>query len=81
MSQGKGWAQVVKPFLTDKLNQSFPDPSKFLKEEEFVYAAKTSSVFKKVIAELLTWVEAQVAQAQFLKEKKKGLKDNFKIGS
>lgn len=73
--------EVVKPFLVDKLNQSFPDPSKFVKEEEFVYAAKTSSVFKKVISELLIWVDAQVAQAEFLKKKKKGLKDNFKIGS
>jgi len=65
----------------DKLNQSFPDPSKFTKEEEFIYAAKTASVFKKVIAELLQWVEGHIEMAKHLQAKEKGeLKEKFQIG-
>mgnify|MGYP001608017281 FL=1 len=65
----------------DKLNQSFPDPARFTHEEEFVYAAKVTSVFKKVIAEILSWVDAQVEQAKFLRKKESGdIKNPFEIG-
>lgn len=65
----------------DKLNQAFPDPSAFKKEEEFLYAAKTSSVFKKVIAELLGWVDSQIETAKTLRSKKENTnKDPFEIG-
>ena len=72
LSEHKGWREVVRPFLMDKLNQSFPDPTQFKKEEEFLYAAKTASVFKKVVAELLQWVENKVEEAKFLEKKRKG---------
>lgn len=65
----------------DKLNQSFPDPSKFTKEEEFVYAAKVTSVFKKVVAELLGWIDQKVEEAKHLQIKQKGeIQDPFRIG-
>lgn len=82
LSEHKGWVQVVRPFLLDKLNQSFPDPVSFKKEEEFLYAAKTASVFKKVIAELLQWVDNKVEEAKFLEKKEKGeeAKSPFEIG-
>lgn len=72
---------MFRPFLEERLNQSFPDPSKFTKEEEFLYAAKTASVFKKVIAELLGWIDGQVETAKTLEAKKKGdTKNPFSIG-
>jgi hypothetical protein len=81
MAEDKGWQLVVRPFLTDKLNQSFPDPVSFKKEEEFLYAAKTASVFKKVIAELLGWVDNKVEEAKYLEKKEKGeIEDTFNIG-
>ena len=81
MAESKGYKEVFRPFLETKLNQSFPDPSTFKKEEEFLYAAKTASVFKKVIAELLGWVDAQGATAQALRKKKEGTQhDPFSIG-
>ena len=81
MAEHKGWSEVVLPYLTDKLNQSFPDPSKFTKEEEFVYAAKVTSVFKKVIAEILGWVDQKVQEAKYLEKKEKGeIKEKFEIG-
>lgn len=65
----------------DKLNQSFPDPSKFEGEKAFLYAALTASVFKKVIAELLGWIDQKIAEAKHLQIKAKGeLKDPFNIG-
>lgn len=67
--------------LLAKLQESFPDPAKFTKEEEFLYAAKVTSVFKKVVAEILQWVEAKTEEAKYLQKKEKGeLKDNFQIG-
>ena len=64
-----------------KLQESFPDPSDFKKEEEFIYAAKVTSVFKKVVAEILGWVEQRIEEAKHLEQKKKGeLKDAFEIG-
>ncbi len=82
MSETKGFSQVLKPYLLEKLNQSFPDPSAFKKEEEFTYAAKTTSVYKKVIVELLQWIDMQIEQAKHLEKKERGElpEDAFRIG-
>ena len=72
----------MRPFLEAKLNQSFPDPSQFTSDEDFLYAAKTAAVYKKVIAELLMWVESNGNQADFLEKKSKGeLENKFAIGA
>ena len=55
----------------DKLNQSFPDPSGFKNTEEFTYAALAASSFKKVVAELLGWVDAQTIVIKDLTKKQK----------
>ncbi len=82
MAQHPGYQQVLKPYLLNKLNQSFPDPSQFTKEEEFVYAAKVASVFKKVVAELLMFIDQKNDEADYLKKKELGeIKDNFAIGA
>lgn len=80
MVDSEGYREVFKPFLEAKLRESFPDPVKFTKEEEFVYAAKVTSVFKKVVGELLGWFEAHIDQAKKLEQKEKGLQDPFEIG-
>jgi hypothetical protein len=82
MSQQEGWEQVLKPWLIAKRDQSFPDPSQFKRDEEFNYAAKVASVFKKVVAEILVYVEQQKEVLDFLNKKKfnKNNKDPFKIG-
>lgn len=64
----------------DKLNQSFPDPSQFKSDEEFSYAAKVTSVYKKVIAELLFWIDNKEEEMKALLKKEQGEKDNFAIG-
>lgn len=86
MSETEGFNLVFKPFLVAKRDQSFPDPAQFTGQpdpkEAFLYAATVASVFKKVCAEILMWIEAQKDQAKQLEEKKKGkVKDNFEIGS
>lgn len=64
----------------DKLNQSFPDPSQFKDKEEWDYAAMVASVWKKVGAELLGWIDGQIAQAKFLQKKEKGEVKEVRIG-
>ena len=54
-----------------KLNQSFPDPLQFKDDNEFNYAAKTASIFKKVIAELLQIFEMKEEEVKLLEEKRK----------
>lgn len=64
----------------DKLNQSFPDPLHFKSEEEFNYAAKTASIFKKVVAEILQMFEMKKQEVEALEAKRKGATDPFEIG-
>ena len=72
---------MLLPFLQDKLNQSFPDPLAFTKEEEFTYAAKVTSVYKKTIQEILVEVQKWVQTAEFYEKKANGeMPDTFGIG-
>ena len=81
MVEAEGYQQVVKPFLLERINQSFPDPSQFKSREEWDYAAMVASVYKKVGVELIGWLDSQVEQAKFLQKKKEeGVKDAFRIG-
>ena len=76
------WLEVVKPRLIAKRDQSFPDPVQFKNDKEFNYAAKTASVFKKVIAEILVMFEQEKQTYKALNKKKYGKTDKkFKIGS
>jgi hypothetical protein len=54
----------------DKLNQSFPDPSEFTNDGDFMYAAKTASIFKKAVAEILMFMDGHKTRLEFLNEKK-----------
>lgn len=85
MVSTQGYEKVFKPYLIAKRDQSFPDPTQFTSspdpKEAFIYAATVASVFKKVCAELLLWIDQQVEQAKVLEEKKKGKgRDSFEIG-
>lgn len=72
---------MLKPYLEDRRSKSFPDPTEFKSEEEFSYAAKTASVFKKVVQELLHYLEIEVPdRVKALEAKKKGEVKNFGIG-
>ena len=72
--------EYLKPLLEDKLNQSFPDPSQFKEEKEFMYAAMTASVFKKVIAEIIMYFEASKEVAKRVQGKKFKKHDVYQIG-
>ena len=80
LSLQAGWVDYLKPYLEDKLNQSFPDPSQFKSTEEFNYAAMVASVFKKVVAEILIYMDGQANAYDELTSKKKQTKDPFKVG-
>lgn len=72
---------MVRPTLEAKLNQAFPDPSQFTSDADYLYAAKTASIFKKVIAELLMFMDGNQKQMEFLNDKASGkVKETFDIG-
>src|SRR3990167_5256417 len=79
MANTEGWEQVMRPYLMDKLNQSFPDPSQFKEMTEYNYAAITASLFKKVVAEIVGWVDMQDHAVGELVKKQKG-ENKFNIG-
>ena len=69
------------PWLEARLKESFPDPSAFLSEKEFTYAAMATSSFKKVVAELIGWVAQQKDIRKHLEDKREGkVIDKFAIG-
>ena len=72
--------EYLKPLLLSKLNQSFPDPSQFKEDKEFMYAALTASVFKKVIAEIMMYFEANADAYNKLESKKFKKHNEYAIG-
>lgn len=72
---------MLRPWLEDKRNQAFPDPAVFKSEDAFNYAAKVTSVFKKVVTELLIYVDNAEATVEQLVKKEKGeVVEPFAIG-
>jgi hypothetical protein len=80
LSEHPGWVEYLKPLLETKLNQSFPDPSQFKDEKEFTYAAMNASVFKKVIAELMMYIEGNKEAFKQLQSKKFRKHNQYSIG-
>ena len=81
LAASKGWREVLQPYLVSKRDSSFPDPASFKVEKEFMYAAMTASLFKKVIGELLHHIEIEVPVAvKGLIEKEKNEEKKFDIG-
>jgi len=83
LKNSRGWQEGLKPLLEAKRDQSFPDPSKFKTEDKFLYAAKVASVFKKVVAEIIGYVEQGVPYTvERLRKKQKGelVEPDFGIG-
>lgn len=77
----KAYQQGLKPWLEAKHSKSFPDPTDFTSEKEFTYAAKVASLYKKVIAEIIKYIEDEApTMAKDLLDKKKGRIKQFGIG-
>ena len=79
----RGWREVLKPYLEDRRTKSFPDPVDFKTQKEFTHAALSSSAFKKVIQELLHYLEVDIPeQVKTLEKKEKGelVEKDFGIG-
>ena len=81
MVSSKGWQNVILPLLENKRDQSFPDPSQFTNDADFNYAAKTVSLYKKVVQELLIEIDKYKNAATYLRKKENGeVGDPFGIG-
>lgn len=70
MKNSKGFKEVFEPWLLSKLRESFPDPTQFKSDEEFIYAAKYASIYKKVIGEVLAFMTQHEENFQTLTQKK-----------
>jgi len=81
MFENRGYTNVYKRLLEERRDQSFPDPSAFKNEKEFLHAATTASLFKKVIAELLDLEKMNIDRIDHLEKKDKGIEqpDPFKL--
>jgi hypothetical protein len=82
LAETQGWKQVFQPWLQAKRDQSFPDPSQFKDIKQFNYAAIVASVYKKVVAELLIFVDDRKLTMKQLLDKKEDRTpvNKFKIG-
>ena len=77
----RGFKEVLRPYLEAKRSLSYPDPTEFKDEKEFLYASIVSSLFKKVISELLHYLEDEVpARVLALEAKDRGEDKTFNIG-
>jgi hypothetical protein len=75
------YREGLKPWLEERRAKSYPDPQQFKSEKEFTYAATVASVQKKVIAEILKYIEDEAPTiAKGLLDKKKGRQKDFGIG-
>lgn len=72
---------MLKPWLEAKRDQTFPDPQNFTDELSFTYAAKVTSIYKKVVSEILAEINKRVDEAKYYQAKERGeIKENFDIG-
>lgn len=67
--------------MEERRSKSYPNPLEFKDEKEFTYAALTASALKKVIEELLHYLEIEVpSRIKALEAKEKGEVKDFGIG-
>lgn len=77
----KAYQEGLKPWLEDKQNKSYPNPFDFKSEKDFTYAAKTASLYKRVVAEIIKYIEDEApTQVKDLTNKEEGKVQNFGIG-
>lgn len=82
MAQNQGWVKVLRPWLEAKRDQTFPDPQSFTEEAAFTYAAKVTSIYKKIVQEILSEIEKRIELAKYLQKKARGeVEEPFAIGS
>lgn len=79
MVESKGWLEVLKPWLEDKIHNSWVDPRSFKNDEEYVYAMKTAWSFAQAGEEILAFTEKMIEEAEALTKKEKGeIKDKLR---
>ena len=71
MSQSQGWAEVLEPWLRNKISHSWVDPRSFKSQDDFVRAYNVSWGFAQSAQEILSFVENMVEQSEGLTKKEK----------
>lgn len=70
MLKTDGFEKVIQPWLIAKKQESFPDPTNFNNDEEYLYAAKYASIYKKVIGEIIGQLQSYNNTFETLSQKK-----------
>lgn len=79
LSHHPGWAEVLKPWLEDKITNSWPDPKGFKSNEEFVYAYNIAHGWAEAANGVIAFVKQKQDQVTYLRKKKAGeITDKFK---
>lgn len=79
MVQTKGWVQVLKPWLEDRIHHSWVDPRQFKSDKEYAYAMKTAWGFAQAAEEILAFVDKVKEESEMLTKKEKDeIKDKLR---
>jgi hypothetical protein len=70
----QGWKEILRPWLEDKIHNSWVDPRSFKNDEEYLYAVKTAWAFANAGEQILSFIERMVEEAEELTKKEKGEK-------
>jgi len=81
LSQSKGWVNVLKPFLEEKLHHSWIDPRECKDEKKFMWRYFQGYFFAQAVKEILEFVDRAKDEYKALEKKSKGEveKDKFRI--
>ena len=72
LSQNRGWLEVLKPWLEDRLHNSWLDPTKIKDTKEFLYQYAFAWSFAKAVGEILAFVDQAKNETERLRKKEKG---------
>ena len=68
----KGWLEVLKPWLEDRIHNSWVDPRSFESDEKYLYAMKTAWAFAQASEQILAFTTNMIEEAEALTKKEKG---------
>ena len=71
MVKSQGW-ELLRAELDNRVKLDFVDPQGFKDDNEELTAHRKLAMMKKIVLELLGWVDMQIEEAQALTKQEKG---------
>lgn len=70
--EGKGWQEVLLPWLKDKIHNSWVDPRQFKSDNEYAYASKTAWAWAQAAEGIIEFVGKIQDESAGVTRKEKG---------